>query len=184
MENITNPWDKCPKESLRAYQHFRAYRDMLNDDPFKRRNLAELAKQLNLSVGYFQNLSKKHKWTNRASAYDVYLDKQFMVQHELNAIKMRKEHAWLASAVIKRMVDRVSNLLDEEISASDIARLMDVGVKVERLSRGEFTENRQIHGKMEITHQEKINFSKLSDGELVEFEKLLAKLHTESDSEY
>lgn len=43
-----------------------------------------------------------------------------------------------------------------EISAGDLVRLADVGVKIERLSRGESTENQSVSGKVE--HKEPSRF--------------------------
>jgi hypothetical protein len=100
---------------------------------------------------------------------------------------MRKNHALLASQMIKKAAKRLLTIPEEEITATDIVRLVDVGVKIERLSRGESTENKQISGEAKITHQGEVkvrspgdlNLSSLSDEELVELEQLLEKLHTE-----
>ena len=101
-------------------------------------------------------------------------------------IKMVKAARW------PRRLSKAKRLLtmpEEEITAADLVRLVDVGVKIERLSRGESTENRQISGEAKVVHQgevtvknpDNLDLSRLSDEELTELEQLLEKLHSESD---
>lgn len=73
---------------------------------------------------------------------------------------------------------------DDEISPADLVRLFDVGVKIERLSRGDTTSNAKISGEAKITHDgaltlkhQEINLSDLSDSELKQLEELLGKVH-------
>lgn len=66
-------------------------------------------------------------------------------------------------------------------------RLVDVGVKIERLSRGESTERQEIAGEAKVHHSgtlgvkavDGIDLSGLSDEELGQLEQLLGKLHPE-----
>lgn len=187
-----NLWDRIPGETPREYQKFCAFRDMISEDKdlrSRRRSIPKLCEQIGFSVDHLRKLSAKNDWINRAAAYDAYLDEQIREQNEADIIKMKKDHALLASQMIKKAAKRLLTIPEEEIAASDIVRLVDVGVKIERLSRGESTENRQISGETKVTHQGEVkvrnpgdlNLSSLSDEELVELEQLLEKLHTEPD---
>ena len=184
------PWERIPGETSREYQKFCAYRDMNSSDkPIRKRSLQRLAKELGLSLDHLKKLSAKNDWVSRAAAYDEYLDELAREQNEAEIIKMRKNHALLASQMITKAAKRLLTIPEEEITAADLVRLVDVGVKIERLSRGESTENRQISGEAKVIHQgeitvknpQNLDLSRLTDEELNELEQLLEKLHSEPD---
>ena len=184
------PWERIPGETSREYQKFCAYRDMNSSDkPIRKRSLQRLAKELGLSLDHLKKLSAKNDWVSRAAAYDEYLDELAREQNEAEIIKMRKNHALLASQMITKAAKRLLTIPEEEITAADLVRLVDVGVKIERLSRGESTENRQISGEAKVIHQGEVtvknpmslDLSRLSDEELSNLEQLLEKLHPEPD---
>ena len=184
------PWERIPGETSREYQKFCAYRDMNSSDkPIRKRSLQRLAKELGLSLDHLKKLSAKNDWVSRAAAYDEYLDELAREQNEAEIIKMRKNHALLASQMITKAAKRLLTMPEEEITAADLVRLVDVGVKIERLSRGESTENRQISGEAKVIHQGEVtvknpmslDLSRLSDEELSNLEQLLEKLHSEPD---
>lgn len=188
-ENVY-PWERIPGETSREYQKFCAYRDMNSSDkPIRKRSLQRLAKELGLSLDHLKKLSTKNDWVSRAAAYDEYLDELAREQNEAEIIKMRKNHALLASQMITKAAKRLLTMPEEEITAADLVRLVDVGVKIERLSRGESTENRQISGEAKVIHQGEVtvknqmnlDLSRLTDEELSELEQLLEKLHSEPD---
>lgn len=185
-----NIWERIPGETPRQYQKFCLYRDMNTAErPIRTRNISKLAKESSFSYDHLRKLSAQNDWINRAAAYDTYLDNLVREKSEEEIIEMRKNHALLASQMIKKAAKRLLTIPEEEITATDIVRLVDVGVKIERLSRGEATENKQISGETKVTHQGEVkvrspgdlNLSSLSDEELVELEQLLEKLHTEPD---
>ena len=185
-----NIWDRIHGETPREYQKFCAYRDMNTaEKPIRTRSMAKLAKEIGFSQDHLRKLSAKNEWVNRCTAYDAFLDEKSREQNEAGIMEMRKNHALLASQMIKKAAKRLLTITEDEITASDIVRLVDVGVKIERLSRGESTENKQISGEAKITHQGEVtvkspgnlNLSGLSDKEVTELEQLLEKLHTEPD---
>jgi hypothetical protein len=183
-------WDRMPGETPREYQKFCAYRDMNTaEKPIRTRSMAKLAKDIGFSQDHLRKISAKNEWVSRCAAYDAHLDEKAREQNEVDIMEMRKNHALLASQMIKKAAKRLLTITEDEITATDIVRLVDVGVKIERLSRGESTENKQISGEAKITHQGEVtvrspgdlNLSSLSDKELTELEQLLEKLHTEPD---
>jgi hypothetical protein len=160
-----------------------------SDKPIRKRSLQRLAKELGLSLDHLKKLSAKNNWVERAAAYDAYLEELAREQNEAEILKMRKNHALLASQMITKAAKRLLTMPEEEITAADLVRLVDVGVKIERLSRGESTENRQISGEAKVIHQGEVtvknqmnlDLSRLTDEELSELEQLLEKLHSEPD---
>lgn len=188
-----NPWDRIPGETPRQFQKFCAYRDqILSADKelrSRQRNIKALAKDIGFSVDHLRKLSAKNNWVDRCAAYDAYLDEQIRIQNEKEIIKMRKDHALLASQMIKKAAKRLLTIPEDEIAAAEIVRLVDVGVKIERLSRGEATENKKISGEATVTHSgtvkikedDNLNLADLSDEELLQLEQLLEKLHPEPE---
>jgi hypothetical protein len=187
MAETEELWERMTGESAKQYERFCKYRDMKHLTPTSNRSLRKLAKELGIRRQTIEELSVKFNWVARAEAYDLDLARQIREQNEAEIMEMRKNHALLASQMIKKAAKRLLTMPEEEITASDIVRLVDVGVKIERLSRGESTENKQISGEAKITHQGEVkvrspgdlNLSSLSDEELLELEQLLEKLHTE-----
>lgn len=124
---------------------------------------------------------------SRCEDYDAYVDEKARQQCEAEIIEMRKNHALLASQMLKKAAKRLLTIPEDEITVTDIVRMVDVGVKIERLSRGEPTKNQRVSGETKVTHGGEItlkragdlNLSSLSDEELANLEGLLEKLHGE-----
>lgn len=192
-------WDRLPGESATQYDRFCRYRDMRYtgadgrkldgiQSPFRKRNLRGLAEEMGIKrYMTLGDASTKYNWVERCEAYDIEIERQNREQQEQAILKMRKDHADLAAQMVRKAAKRLLTIPEEELSAADIVRLVDVGVKIERLSRGESTENKQISGEATMNHKgavtvkatNELNLSELSDEELSQLEGLLDKLHPE-----
>jgi hypothetical protein len=64
------PWERQPGEPPRAYAYFADYR---NDGPL--RSIAKTARNRRRSVSTLNEMSQRHRWVERAEAYDEYLDR-------------------------------------------------------------------------------------------------------------
>lgn len=144
----TELWDRLPGESVRNYEFFCAYRDMrytpaANPDDIpkldllRERSLRRLGEQLNRNFKTLGILSSRFNWQTRCDAYDLYMLRRQRDKNESKILKMRENHAAVGEQMIKRAVRRLLSLSDGEIKADDVVRMVDIGVKVERLSRGE-----------------------------------------------
>ena len=193
-------WDRLPGESATQYDRFCRYRDMRYtgadgrkldgiQSPFRKRNLRGLAEEMGIKrYMTLGDASTKYNWVERCEAYDAEIERQNREQQEQAILKMNKDHADLAAQMVRKAAKRLLTIPEEELSAADIVRLVDVGVKIERLSRGESTENKQISGEATMNHKgavtvkatNELNLSELSDEELSQLEGLLEKLHPES----
>lgn len=191
-------WDRQLGESALQYFKFCRYRDMKYtaqdgtkldgiQAPFGKRSIRGLAQQLGLKT--FQELgrlSSHFNWAERCEAYDIDIENQAREQAQQAILKMRKNHADLAAQLIIKATRRLLTMPEEEISAADLIRLTDIGVKIERLSRGESTENKQISGEATFSHKgnvtvtttKNLGLADLSDEELKQLERLLEKLHS------
>ncbi len=179
------PWDRQPGESSKAFEAFCLYRDMGTE-----RSIRKVAQNLSKSTTLIRGWSSKYNWVERATLYDAELDRQAREKRQKEILEMRDRHAKLATQLLTKAAKGLLKLSDEDISANDVARLVEVGAKLERLSRGESTENvnQKTEGtveaklKGEVTiHPAEIDLSKLSDEELMQFEGLLEKLYSKSD---
>jgi hypothetical protein len=62
-------WERQPWETRKAYERFRAFRDMPN------RELAKVATMFGVSADYIRTISPKNLWVERADAWDAHLDR-------------------------------------------------------------------------------------------------------------
>ena len=182
-------WERLPGETVGQYDKFCAYRDMkIPGDPSSRRSIRALSGTIGSPKRYLDKLSSSLQWVARADAYDIEMERKARAQNEAAILKMRKDHAELASQMIKKAAKRLLLIPEEELSAADIVRMFDIGVKIERISRGEATENRQISGEITAAHTgtvafqftDDLDFSCLSDDELQGFELMLEKIYRPS----
>ncbi|MCD8308905.1 MAG: hypothetical protein LUD19_03540 [Clostridia bacterium] len=194
-----NIWEMLPTENADQYAKFALYRDMAYQDApeavdekgrvrygrrLKKRSLRKLAAELGLKAARpLEELSVKFDWQSRCEAYDQDLDRRARQAQEEAVIKMREDHALLGAQMIRKATSRLLRIPEEEISAGDLIRLADVGVKIERLSRGESTENQNVSGTLahqgtvKVSLETQASLKDLSDEELTQLEQLLGKIH-------
>lgn len=192
------PWEQMAGETVQQYEKFCAYRDMRYTAPTsagdlpkldltRERSIRGLAKQLGLSRKTLEPLSTRFKWVDRCDAYDLYILRRLKEKGEAEILKMHENHAAIAAQMLKKAMRGLLKLQDDDLDAADIVRMVDVGVKIERLSRGESTERQEIGGEATVRHSgsvtvmpgDKIDLSGLSDEELGNLEQLLSKLNPE-----
>lgn len=170
-------WDRMAGEDVQQYEKFCAYRDMRYTAPAKAgelpklditkdRSIRGLAKTLGMSRKALEPLSAKFRWVERCDAYDEYILRRLKERNEADIIKMHETHAAIASQMLTKALRRLLTIPDEAISAGDLVRLVDVGVKVECLSRGESTERREISGEIMAHTKESLDLSELTDEDL------------------
>lgn len=196
-------WEQQPGESGTLFAHFVFYRDMrypkvtrqVKDEdgkikktttetvmdgtvPYEKRSLRKTAEALGMNKRTIANQSAKWDWVRRCEAYDAHVDRMNREANEAAIRKMKQEHALLAQQMIRKATSRLLTMPDDEISAAELARIVDVGVKVERLSRGESTENQAVThtGEVEVKRDAPLDLSVLSNEELDQFERLLEKI--------
>lgn len=133
--NTPEPWKRQEGETARAFEAFSKYRDMGAD-----RSLRKVVQALNKNLTTIAEWSTKYEWVSRCAAWDAEQDR-IARQQQLKDIKsMRKRHAALASSMLIKAASALQNLPPEEISASEISRMVDIASKLERISRGDVGE--------------------------------------------
>ena len=196
-------WEQQPGESGTLFAHFVFYRDMrypkvtrqVKDEdgkikktttetvmdgtvPYEKRSLRKTAEALGMNKRTIANQSAKWDWVRRCEAYDAHVDRMNREANEAAIRKMKQDHALLAQQMLRKATRRLLTMPEEEITAAELARIVDVGVKVERLSRGESTENQAVThtGEVEVKRDAPLDLSGLSNEELDQFERLLEKI--------
>jgi hypothetical protein len=147
MTEEKQPWDRQPGETSRSYELFSIYRNL---GPQRSLPKAKASSETTPSLSRLKQHCKKHNWVERCRAYDDYREMQERVEEDKRREKERREmadrHAKIAVLGQNIVVKGVEKLLADmeqgkrDPSASDLSRLLDVAVKVERLSRGVPTE--------------------------------------------
>lgn len=151
-------WERQEGESDKAYEGFATYRDLGPG-----RSLAQAAQILHKTKqGTLQPWSVQWGWVERSSAWDDEADRnQRHRDQEERAIARRtmlKEHTDAGRALIAVGAAALSRFDAQQagaaerigkIGAAEAARLMEIGVKMERLARGEVTERLEVREAME-----------------------------------
>jgi hypothetical protein len=159
-------WDE-PEDAWTAFYRYR-------DTPGPRPHLDDFAGVTGYGLTTLKRWYAQHAWASRLVAWDQRVDQarqgatlrgvEEMHARHIRLAKEGLECAELAIAKIKADLKKDFGRMKPQ----EVARLVDVLTKLERISRGEATE--RVDG-------EGVNYSKLSDAELQALEEISAKLH-------
>lgn len=146
------PWEKRPEETEPAWSAFQAYRETgshIGETP-GRRSVRGVCKRLGGSLKVWYEWSRVHKWKGRARAYDAHLDRVALESTEKAIREMHRRHVKLSLRLQDIAGVELAKLADEarakakrlgDLRPVELARIAETGVKLERLTRGESTEN-------------------------------------------
>ena len=131
------PWEKQPNETPRAFSFFQVYRDLKPDD----RSTAKVAEILGKSKSAMEQHCTRNGWVDRAAKWDDEQDRikrEADLKEQVKAIKkMRERHTKVAEKMIKKADEALEQIPADDIRPSDISKLIDIGTKLERISRGD-----------------------------------------------
>lgn len=180
-------WDRQPGEQAAAFKVFAAYRD--SGIGGARRSLQKTADSLTnrngepYSVGTLKGWSRKYKWQMRVDAYDDYMDRLTQEELRKGRAAMLKNHVGIAQAMLKKALQALQRIPADELTAQDVARIVDTAAKLERISRGEATERTEgkqtIAGEVRteaVLEMQNLDLSVLTNGELDQLGDLVRKL--------
>jgi hypothetical protein len=143
-------WDRRPGESAKAYRAFALYRDKQADRTFE-----FVARELQCSGTNVRRWAKRWDWTRRVRAYDIHVDRielEALTRERLAMKKRMAKQGVNMQVVAAEGLAELQRLIDDEkstlrLTPGDIARLAEVGGKLERYARGEDDES---YGTFEI----------------------------------
>lgn len=171
---MTEPWERQKGESQQSFAAFAIYRDM-GDNRSLQRVSQQVAKRLQL----MKRWSERDNWVARVDEWDAENDRIKRAAHTRAIVEMSERHAKLAVSVLNKVVsrligDKANNVMPIDpasLNARDLATLLDIGVKVERLSRGEHSDSLVVATKPGNL----ADLSLLSQEELTDLESLVHK---------
>jgi hypothetical protein len=148
-EALHDPWDKLEYESAEAYSAFNLYLQMFPNRSL--RKVRHLRMQAQAAEGvivpepknaeHIAEWSKQYYWVERAAAWDRHQSELMAAEARTALTDMRTRHAAIANAALSKVAERLNTLDSANVNVRDMLTMFDLGVKVERLSRGETTEN-------------------------------------------
>lgn len=132
MTSTDPPWEQRPDESSKAYQAFATYRDAGVD-----RSIRGTGRTLGKSRAVIETWSVRHGWVARVGAWDREQDRLARVAAQRGRDEMNRRHAQLGAAILGKVAQGLVALQATAVKPADLARLADVGAKLERTGRGE-----------------------------------------------
>lgn len=124
----TAVWERQAGEPATPYAAFRIYRDL----PAPQRNLSAVATQVKLSDRRCRYWALTYNWRERAQAWDDACHR-IEDQERLELIRqMHSLHRRAGRAALSKAVQALTLLQPEHMPASTIARLLELGAKLER----------------------------------------------------
>ena len=168
-------WERQDGESAQAFQAFAAYRDMGAE-----RSLHKVAEKLSKSDALMKRWSSQWHWGIRADAWDDELDRRSCRELQKGIAEMRKNHVGIAKAMLVKSLQALQRIPVDEMTPRDVATMVDVAAKLERISRGEVTE--RTEGKQTIAGEvslHQIDLSKVTDEELAALDEITGKIFAE-----
>lgn len=156
---MPEPWERQPNEPPKAWNAFRIYRDL---DPTER-STDKVRKILGLKTDrHIQEWCSRCNWVERVAAYDGHQDvlRLGRIERERQAasdrrIQLAKNMQLVGGAAIQDIGKKIQDVLKHnaglkpgedpkplpQISLKDAQRLIDAGIKLERLESGLTTGN-------------------------------------------
>lgn len=123
------PWDRQPDEPSKAYAAFRLFRDLT---PSQRANVAAIAERAGVSERLCRQYAAEWQWRERADAWDDVCHRLEDAER-LDAIRqMHAVHRRAGRVALTKAVAALNILSPENMTASQIARMLELGAKLER----------------------------------------------------
>ena len=122
------PWDRQPNEPSRSYAAFRLFRDL----PAHQRALDKIVEQVDIKERTARLWAQDWDWWTRAHAWDGACH-AVEDGERLDAIRsMHKVHRQAGRAAVLKAVQALQQLQPSSLTPQMIARMLDLGAKLER----------------------------------------------------
>ena len=160
-------WERQEWDTEKSWEAFQLYLHMSTP-----RNMSKLCRETHLAEHSVREWSANGAWVERVAAYDRHLAKIQTRAAESEVAKRARRHVRAAQLVeelgtteIRKTLKRARALDLEAVPARQAAKLVETGIKLQRLVSGEVTER----------VGEELDYSKFTDEELETFRALVAK---------
>ncbi len=143
-------WDRRIGESMKSYRLFLCFKDMGRTRSYVK--VFELTEGMNYAA--INQLGTRLEWFKRAEAFDAHQDREFQIklEEEILQSRIRQQRIGAGMQELAEMGLEMLKEYPEELSPADISKLIDIGVKIERLALGDPSEiiKKEIEGKVEV----------------------------------
>jgi hypothetical protein len=129
--HVTDPWDRIPGESRQAWAAFVLYRDM-----GPTRSHVRVAQESGKDVTLMHRWSVRWSWVDRCDAYDVEQDRRKRAAQAEELEEMTRRQVRIAVGLQSTGLKALQAIKPEELTAGEIARFIEVGVRIEAQARG------------------------------------------------
>lgn len=131
VETVVNeerdPWEQLPKEPSRAYDGFRAFRDL-----GPKRRVKHLYGTIEYTDPTIRQWSAKWNWFERAKAWDAHLYRLEDDQRLAKLADMQRQHALAGKLALAKAIAALQELSPKEIPGAVAVRLLELGTRLER----------------------------------------------------
>lgn len=127
----TQPWERQPGETNKAYENFRAYLEL-----GPTRSQRAVARKLGKSIATVSKQSARDGWPERAQAWDMEQDREYDAERRQKAREAARRHAGIANLMQNRVVQRLQELDPSELRPADLIRWLQVTAEIERQALG------------------------------------------------
>lgn len=155
-------WERQPRETPRAYALFSQYRDM---GPLER-SYVRVARDFGRSVSVIKKIAERNNWQPRVIAWDEENERTKRTAQVKEIEGMARRQVLAGQLFMSKGLKRVQAMTDEEVSMLSVweaVRLVEAGVRLERLGRGE-TDGTNIN----LVQQNTMLVAQSSDTPLIE----------------
>lgn len=131
------PWEKRPNEGMRAFHAFSLYRDL-----GYYRTHRKVADALGMAEVSIASWSSQHDWVDRVELYEVERDRRRLEAEMSSQEQARQAEGVAARALLRKALQRLQGdeevfALDaNELDASDVAKFVAEGIRIQRLALG------------------------------------------------
>ncbi len=129
-------WERLNGEPAYAFHAFVTYRDL-----GLTRSTAKVAELLGKHASTIRKFSSRHSWTTRVEAWDRFQDEARLSANIEAQRDMVVRHARLGQLAQSKALERLQQMDSKLLTPTQMVQLLDLGIKVERLSRGAPTEH-------------------------------------------
>jgi len=132
-KRIRQLWDRQDHEGAEAYRAFCRYRELGSGE----RSYEVVSQEIGCSIQLLKRWGSRHRWVNRALAWDDYIDSLQQERSIRARLAMHQRHARAAMALVEKGAQGVERLRASKLAPRDRVAMIRAGTEIERLARGE-----------------------------------------------
>jgi hypothetical protein len=107
-----------------------------------------VSKEIGCSIQLLKRWGSRHRWVNRAQAWDDYIDSLQQERSIRARLAMHQRHARAAMALVEKGAQGVERLRAGKLSPRDRVAMIRAGTEIERLARGEESSGTDLSASM------------------------------------